>query len=431
MRRDESERLFVEALLGSIGHMAFWCHGGEFAERMDALLKAGESPAQAELAVLGMTLRQFSRELLHAWDLDAVLTDSPEVAMAEGLSRAAQQDWGNPEARKVTQRIATLLKQPIDETLSRLQHNAEQACLLATALGASAVTKWIATPAAASEGDAPEADAAPQPAAEPAPPQADPSLQLRMLTEMSTVAGSRKDLPMLFEASLEGLHRAVGLDRCVLCLMTPARDRLLARLGAGLGVVELRARLQLQWSALLESELQAGGSERSARPPRGGVPLPRNIERCEEGSAMRWYTAEQPPPIFLSEAVGVSDCFIATLTVDQKIIGLFLRRSTPHAEAVDRGRLRGVSPICGPDRTDRARTAALRRGQACGAPAAHRSCKPLPLSAPAFKVQDDQALCRRSRPRPKAQNTDPEMRCGHPEANQVLSRLRASTASPA
>lgn len=307
MRRDEAERLFVQALLGRIGDMAFWCHGGEFAQRMDALLKDGVSPEQAELAVLGMTLRQFSRELLQAWELDAVLTDSPEVAMAESLSRATQQDWDNPEARQAAQHIATTLKQPVAQTQSRLQHNAEQACLLATALGASAVTQWIPTPAA-DGADAAAEDAPLPPAAEPEPLQPDLSLQLRTLTEMTAVAGSRKELPMLFEACLEGLHRAVGLDRCVLCLMTPSRDRLLARLGAGADVAALRARLQLPWSALLEAELQAG--------------------------RMRWFTSDQPPPDFLLEATGVRDCFIATLTVDQKIIGLFYADLQPSQRAL-------------------------------------------------------------------------------------------------
>lgn len=296
LRRDEAERLFLEALMGRIGELAFWCYGGEFAERVDELLKSGVSPELAEQSILGMSLRQFSHDLLRAWDLDAVIRDSAEVAVAVQLGRAAQLGWANPEARQAVLHVAALFRQSEAQTLKRLQSNAEQASQLAVVLGAGAATRWIpATPASTDE----ESAAQPTEPLEmrPAEPTADMALQLRMLTEMNAVAVSRKELPMLFEACLEGLHRAVGLDRCVLCLMTPTRDRLLARLGAGSGVADLRARLQLPWSATLETQLQAG--------------------------SVRRFSAEQPPPDFLLQATAVHDCLMATLTVDQKIIGLF------------------------------------------------------------------------------------------------------------
>lgn len=306
MRRDDAERLFVEALLGGIGDMAFWCHGADYAQRLQQLLDAGVPAPQAEQTVLGMTLQQFGRELLQAWDLQAVLRDSPQVALADSLSRAAQHDWDSAQTLQITQRIATLLDSPLADTRLRLQHNAEQARLLAHALGAGGATQWIAPPTVEPEAAAEEEAAqAAAPAAAAAP---DAMLQLRMLTEMVAVASSRRDLPLLFQAALEGLHRAVGLDRCVLCLISPARDRLAGRLAAGQDVSELRLRLQWPWPATPDAAWRPGQVE--------------------------WYCADRPAPDFLLAATGVGDCFVATLTVDQSIIGMFYADQWPSRRAL-------------------------------------------------------------------------------------------------
>ena len=296
MRREDAERLFVEALLGGVGDMAFWCHGAEHAQRMETLLGAGVPAPQAEQTVLGMTLRQFGRELLQAWDLQAVLRDSPQVALADSLSRTAQHDWSSAQTRQISQRIASMLNAPLADTQLRLQHNAEQARLLAHALGIGGATQWIAPPV-----EQPEVAAAEEAAVEATDPMAatspDLASQLRMLTEMVSVAGSRRDLPMLFQASLEGLHRAVGLDRCVLCLLSPARDRMAARLSSGQDVAALHTRLQWPWSPAAEVALRPGQVD--------------------------WFSASRPAPEFLLAASDVRDCFVATLTVDQSIIGVF------------------------------------------------------------------------------------------------------------
>ncbi|MGE0072219.1 MAG: HDOD domain-containing protein, partial [Thiomonas sp.] len=255
MRREDAERLFVEALLGGIGDMAFWCHGADYAQRLQQLLDAGVPAPRAEQTVLGVTLQQFGRELLQAWDLHAVLRDSPQVALADSLSRAAQHDWDSAQTLQISQRIATLLDSPLADTRLRLQHNAEQARLLAHALGAGGATQWIAPSTA--KADAAEEEQALQMTAQTVVSAPDAMLQLRMLTEMVAVASTRRDLPLLFQAALEGLHRAVGLDRCVLCLISPARDRLAGRLGAGQDVSDLRMRLQWPWPATPDAALRA------------------------------------------------------------------------------------------------------------------------------------------------------------------------------
>lgn len=301
-RKEDSERLFVEALLSGIGEMAFWCYGESFAERLDQALNSGMPPVQAEQTVLGTTLRQFSRELLQAWNLGSVMRASPEVALAQRLSLATQKGWLTPEARLATQAIEGLLKQPGVDTLLRLKENARQAAILATALGANEAVLRIpeAGPQAV---ELPEPHFAVGNGVGLAYPEPNLQLQLRMLTEMANVASSRKDLPMLFEACLEGLHRAVGLDRCVLCLLTPARDQLLARMATGIDVSDLRSRLKLNWTPSMDADLQPGRAS--------------------------WLSGSATPLTFLQQASGVADCFMATVSVDREAIGLFYADCQP------------------------------------------------------------------------------------------------------
>ena len=142
-RREDAEQLFVEALLSSIGEMAFWCYGAAYAERLDRALKSGVAPVRAEKEILGTSLHQFNNTLLQTWNLGSVMQVSREVALAQRLSVATQQGWLTPEARLATQAIGDLLKQHGVDTLQRLKRNAQQAAVLATALGANEAAQWI------------------------------------------------------------------------------------------------------------------------------------------------------------------------------------------------------------------------------------------------------------------------------------------------
>lgn len=310
LSRDAAERLFVEALLGSVGEMAFWCFAGDYAERLDVALKAGQPQAEAEHGILGTTLQQLGRDLLQAWNLGTIIQNSKEVELAIKLSLATQQGWESSGAQRATKNIGTLLKQEEDETLARLKHNAEEAINLTMVLGAPKALAYIAsppgqaatTPVLAAEELAPNAQATPYP-------EPNLQLQLRTLTEMGKVATSRKDLPMLLETCLEGLHRAVALDRCVLCLLTPTRTQLLARMATGHGTGELRKHLVWHASAELDALLKP--------------------------QSTHWFTENTPAPVFVTQSTGSSHCFIAAFTVDHQVIGLFYADRQPSGRELD------------------------------------------------------------------------------------------------
>lgn len=298
LRRDEAEKHFVSALLSSVGEMAFWCHGEPHAGRLEAALKSGMAASDAEQAILGMSLRQFGRDLLRIWKLDGLLIDSPEVERARQLSLHTRDGWNLAATMRAVQSVADMLGQPDAEVMRRLQANAREAAALAAALGIPEAARYILPP---EERDDAAREEAPQ-AAPRVYPEEDAAQQARLLADLEDVARSRRDLPMLFGTCLEGMCRGAGLDRCVLCLIAPTRTQLAARLSAGLDAGGLRERLQWPWTPEIEAELQPG--------------------------MVRLYSAAKPPPRFLRQA-GCIDCIVATLTVDQRVIGLFYADRIP------------------------------------------------------------------------------------------------------
>ena len=306
-----AEQCFVEALLGHVGELAFWCFGGVHAQALDEALRAGEDALQAQQRILGISLQSFGRELLRAWNLDSVLREGREVVLAGSLSRqlaggdADGQPWQRAPVTQTVRQIATLLGQGEAETLARLQDNAGEAMGLARALGAPEAADSI--PAAGVPPAQPEPQAPQAAYTEP-----DPQQQLRVLSEMGQAARSRKELPLLFETCLEGLHRSVGLDRCVLCLLNPARNRLAARMAIGPASALLRD--GLHWEGDDAADLQAGVD------------------------APQWCKAtETRRPSALLAASGAAEAFVAPLVVDGQWLGCFYADCQPSARELGAG----------------------------------------------------------------------------------------------
>ncbi len=221
--REDTERLFVEAILSHVGEMAFWCFGGQKADALDALLKTGMDAAKAQQSVLGMSMHDFGKELLRCWGLDEAVVGSREVVLASELAKASISGWSNAACKEAISKISGHLNKAPRDVERDLHSCAEQAVNFAASLGLQGALKFI--PAAASA-QATLAGSTPVKAfTEP-----DPALQVKVLSEMMRLLDGGGSFQTLFEVCLEGLHRAVGLDRVVLLLLNPARTELSSRM---------------------------------------------------------------------------------------------------------------------------------------------------------------------------------------------------------
>ena len=54
------EEVFIAALLGRIGHIAFWCFAGEVGDRLRSAMLGVDREDQAEVEVLGFKLERLT-----------------------------------------------------------------------------------------------------------------------------------------------------------------------------------------------------------------------------------------------------------------------------------------------------------------------------------------------------------------------------------
>ncbi len=226
----DSERLFIEALLFYVGEIAFWCFGGIFALEAERRILEGVPASRVISDTLGKSFAQFGHELLQAWNLDFLICNSPEVAIANRLAAMKPGDCDEKKLKGIVTEISTIYAENIENTCSRIQKNTEEAGQMARLLGMNDLPLHPLELSADENLESVIEEPLPS---LPSFPEPDLKLQLRVLSELGRIAKTRKDLPLILEACLEGIYRGVGLDRVVFCLFNADRSRMSVRMSVG------------------------------------------------------------------------------------------------------------------------------------------------------------------------------------------------------
>lgn len=229
------EEVFIAGLLYRIGYIAFWCFGGELADRLDAALqKPGVNPVKVQKEVLGFRLHELSKRLVAEWKLSELLqqsyrgegTTDPRMqclALGYNLAMSTESGWKTPDVRKLLENASRFLRIPVEETTQIVYENALDAVAIAEAHGMNACGRLIPLPGA-------EPPKAPVEVAHQSSghfPEPDHLVQLDILRELSAMLADRQmDLNLLFSILLEGIYRGIGMDRVLLALVTPDRGSL-------------------------------------------------------------------------------------------------------------------------------------------------------------------------------------------------------------
>lgn len=279
-----NDEIFVAGLLYRIGQLAFL---GSSDPRVDRYLitrtAVQDDPdelVRLERRLLGVELKQLSRQLAEQWSLGDVLknalsgrNDDAGRMVATGRQIAetvARHGWDAPATRRLLNETARRLKLEPSTLVQQVQQRAESARKAANDCGAERVAPFI--PMAADEDV--EAQAAQEAAASrdagtvatATAPQGethaevhylhpDPAFQLEMLQKLSEQQQEPPDLNALMLTVMEGIHRGIGMDRTVFGLLTPRRDRLLAKHALGESVADLKEAFNFALSANINALL--------------------------------------------------------------------------------------------------------------------------------------------------------------------------------
>ena len=146
------EEVFISALMYNLGEMAFWCFGGEQAEKLGKELeKPGTSTQEASEKILGFSLEELTLGLSAEWGLGSLLedviigddTDNPRcqaVLLGHKVATAVEEGWGSPEAAAAMQELAEYTGVSVDTLAPTIRENAVEAATTAKDFGAEAAS---------------------------------------------------------------------------------------------------------------------------------------------------------------------------------------------------------------------------------------------------------------------------------------------------
>ncbi len=232
----DPEAVFIAALLSRLGNMAFWCFPYGLAKKLDAAYHDWEHPTKAEIAVLGFSLKQLTMSLNNEWKLSTLLAEYfaglnkndaaiKDIDYASNLVMAVEEGWGGIKTKDCIKKIADHIEFTFDETNLLVQECAHEAARTASEYGAEAASQLIPLPNIDETDESfPEQDEEPQ---------AKHALQMNILRELTTMLHEKAELNAILGTIIEGIYRALGMERTVLAFISPKDNMLMAKYTLG------------------------------------------------------------------------------------------------------------------------------------------------------------------------------------------------------
>ena len=335
--RDESpEEIFIASFLYLLGEMAFWCFAGEeLTQQLEKILLLPEdSRIRAEQDLLGFSFEQLTLALSKEWHLSPLLMDALEprpstspriktILWGQKLARAVQKGWQATEVRQLIDQISVSLNLPQEIVVPMVHKNAEEGVRTAVSFGATLASRLIPVPPESSQPETPAIETR-----EVAPPvlRPDPNLQLKILHDLSGLMLEKKpDYGVFITLVLEGIFRAVSMDRVFFALRTPDRSR-------------LEIKFQLGWQ-----EVEASPSA-SFKP----IPLNNNIfSEVMEKKETLWIDEHSLARVVhlinedVVSLIGTTPFFIMPIVAHDKSIALIYADRRPSGRALDQESFNG------------------------------------------------------------------------------------------
>lgn len=327
-RESNVEEVFVAALLLRIGHLAFWCLGGELADRLEkAMAPASAKPSTVEKEVLGFTLDQLTLELQNQWLLGDLLekaycVETPQdsrvhnLFLSHKLTQATQEaldGWNDPNLQAHLKTVSLFIQRPQEQVKDLIRENIGEAIELISQHGLAPYLRFVRLP------DDSPAPTVLEPQQEEGDELADALLQTEILQELSELIKSgRPDINVLFSTLMEGISRSMHMDRVVLLIQAPDRRKLSPRYVIGPGLEKIR-----------DMSFTAGSS-------------PRNIfDHVLETRKPLWVNASQTPKLleYLTPEILSTLCsnsfFLMSLSVKDRPVGVVYADRLPNGRKLD------------------------------------------------------------------------------------------------
>jgi HD-like signal output (HDOD) protein len=233
------EEVFIGALLMNIGELAFWSCETEQATELEEHLRLDEPPAEAQRAVLHTTFMEITRGLVEAWALGPFIREvvAPGTATTKAsslvrntvdMARASEHGWSGAEMDTILERLGKDVGEPPAAIRDQLKANAQEATRVAVSLGIPQVTELMPGNQDKDSDHGMEA------------PAVDSDLQLEILRELTQTLAEKPDINEVCQLVIEGIHRAIGMQRVALLMTDRSGQQLTPRKVGGRGTEKWR-----------------------------------------------------------------------------------------------------------------------------------------------------------------------------------------------
>lgn len=236
---DKKEEVFVAALLSHIGELAFWACRIPQADELDRKMNQMD-PVAAQKDVIGASFASINRGLTATWSLGPLVKEVVSSGKANSaasalvrhsltLAEASERGWHDRQVEQVVEKLAGSLKESKNELQDKIQENSREAAQVAVSYGMPQVTALLPECEDGETSGEGQLDS-----------HGDSMLQLRILRELSELLVDNPDLNLVFQTVVEGMHRAIGLQRVVLLMRDRKGQHLITRKVLGEGTVHWR-----------------------------------------------------------------------------------------------------------------------------------------------------------------------------------------------
>lgn len=318
------EEVFIAASLLRLGHLAFYCFGGEVADELDTCRSIpGSSSMKAERKVLGFHLDELTAALSKEWKLCDLLQASVEgrqkadfrvshVLLGHSLAETVENGWDSPQVQKTLRAISTTLNRSVEEVTKLAHANAEKAIKAGRDLGLARHVGVIPAPDQKKDDQSEVAQTAMGVAAS----RLSSAQEAELTQELSRLL--RKgclDINLFFSTLLEGIMRGVGVDRVLLAILTPDLNHIVGKYGRG-------------WK---QEEVEHFVLSRGNR-------VPHVFERVLEARKAFWVDNKREGDLLTPEVTAVmsaSSFYVMPIVIKNRAIGLICADRHPSRRELD------------------------------------------------------------------------------------------------
>ena len=237
-RNVDAEEVVVAGLLRKLGEVAFWSEQRIDDKTLKTFLQTDDIHLEKnQKRILGFSFDDITAQLCEMWSLGEVLEESLEMRLPrvhkEPGNAAMALDLGSKvvtllstknseeELKEVMSQIAVEYDLSVEETESLITENTGEALKLVSTHGADELCQLIVGgarelgPQQISENNAAEGF--------------NSELLAEVTQELATMGECKVDINTLFHTVLEGLHRAVGLERVAIAMLDKSQQTLQAK----------------------------------------------------------------------------------------------------------------------------------------------------------------------------------------------------------